>query len=260
MNPETAKHHEASLESELAHVHALRTKIDQQFPDGIEAGVAHYNAWLRNEMTYTSNAIEGNTLSSAETNLVVNEGAIIPDKSLREHLEARDHAIAWDYMVETFEKRPTLSTDGILELHRRVLYSTNQNEAGFFRRVPVRIAGSTTPFPNYLKVPELVDRLVEQINTPPENLDPLVHAALAHLDFVKIHPFVDGNGRTARLVMSAMLRRAGYPAIPIYPEDRAEYIGAIDRADDDAGAEFAKLIVRLQGATIEDLLKVGREE
>lgn len=257
MNPETARHHESSLELELVSVLALLGKLQEQFPDGVEAGIAHYDTWLRNEMTYTSNAIEGNTLSSAETNLVVNEDAVIQGKSLHEHLEAKDHAYAWDYMIDTLEKTPAITASGILELHRHVLYSTNPGEAGFFRRVPVRIAGSLTVLPNHLKVPRLVDDLVEQINEPPLNLDPLVHAALVHLDFVKIHPFVDGNGRTARLLMSAMLRRAGYPAIPIYPKDRAEYLGSLERADSDEGAEFARLVVRLQRETIEDLLQLA---
>ena len=87
MNPEIAKQHEDDAQEQLSRVRALREELSRQFPNGIEAGLAHYESWLRNEMTYTSNAIEGNTLSSAETNLVVNEGAVIPDKSLREHLE-----------------------------------------------------------------------------------------------------------------------------------------------------------------------------
>lgn len=254
MNPETAARHEASIESELSRAHALQAQLSERFPNGIEAGLAHYDSWLRNEMTYTSNAIEGNTLTSAETNLVVNEDAVIPNKSLREHMEARDHAIAWDYLTETVEHLTTISTSDILALHSRVLYSTNHDAAGMFRTTGVRVAGATTVFPNPVKVPTLLDGVVEQINQPPEGLDPLVHTALIHLDFVKIHPFADGNGRTARLLMSTMLRRARFPAIPIYPKDRAAYISAIEEADRDEGAAFTSLIIRLQAETIEGLL------
>ncbi|MCI9888509.1 Fic family protein [Micrococcales bacterium 31B] len=259
MDPDIARRHELNLESELVSVRALLCELQARFPDGLDAGIARYDVWLRNEMTYTSNAIEGNTLSSAETNLVVNEDAVIVGKSLREHLEAKDHAYAWDYMVNTFEKGETITVQGILELHRHVLHSTHRSEAGFFRSVPVRIVGSSTVLPNHLKVPVLVDDMVKQINQPAHNLNALIHAALIHLDFVKIHPFVDGNGRTARLLMSALLRRAGYPAVPIYPKDRAEYLGSLDRADSDDGADCARLAVRLQRETIEDLLRLGAE-
>ncbi|MGN6485747.1 MAG: Fic family protein [Thermomicrobiales bacterium] len=253
-NPERARRAEAATESGIAALDAGRARLRERFPNGPEAHIAQYREWLRTELTYTSNAIEGSTLSSIETRLVIEDDAIIPDKSLREHLEARDHAIAWDYATDVLESRPSIEARDLLELHRRVLYSTNHHEAGFFRRGAVRVAGSQTIFPNPLKVPDLIDRLIDDINHRPDDVHPVVHAALMHLDFVKIHPFVDGNGRTARILIDLLLRRGGFPAIPIYPSDRLAYLNAIERADTDDGEEFVQVMVRLENATIEQML------
>ena len=242
------------MEPEIAILETSHARLRDLFPNGPEADIAQYREWLRTELTYTSNAIEGSTLSRIETRMVVEDDAIIPGKSLREHLEARDHAIAWDYATDVVEKRAALQATDLLELHRRVLYSTNHHEGGFFRRGGVRVAGSQTISPNPLKVPDLVDRLIDDTSHRPANVHPVVHAALIHLDVVKIHPFIDGNGRTARILMNVLLRREGYPAIPIYPKDRLSYLNAIERADVDDGEEFAQLIVRLENATIEQLL------
>lgn len=242
------------MESHIAALDAGRARLSERFPGGPEAHIAQYREWLRTELTYTSNAIEGSTLSSVETRMIVEDDAIIPNKSLREHLEARDHAIAWDYATDVLEAKASLAATDLLELHRRVLYSTNQHEAGFFRRGSVRVAGSQTIVPNPLKVPELIDRLIDDINHRPDDVHPVVHAALMHLDFVKIHPFVDGNGRTARILMNLLLRRGGYPAIPIYPNDRLAYLNAIEHADTDRGEEFVQVAVRLGIATINQLL------
>ncbi|MDR2114363.1 MAG: Fic family protein [Bifidobacteriaceae bacterium] len=242
------------MQTELDRIGELRNQLNERFPDGIEAGIAQYREWLRSELTYTSNALEGSTLSSIETRMVIEDDAILPNKSLREHLEARDHAIAWDYATDVLEKQPEITAADILSLHGRVLYSTNNAEAGFLRRTSVRLAGSQTVFPNPLRVPDRFDALVEEINHPANGLHPVVHAAHIHLDFVKIHPFVDGNGRTARILMNVLLRRAGFPAVPIYPQDRREYLNAIGQADGDEGVAFAALIARFQHETIEQLL------
>lgn len=260
MNPEAEHTHESAVESDLAALRDAVARLREKFPAGLELGISQYREWLRNELTYSSNAIEGNTLSSIETKMVIEDGLVIPDKSLREHLEARDHALAWDYATEVLEKNSVISATDILALHSRVLYSTNNAEAGYLRRGGVRVAGSHTVFPNALKVPDLVDRLVADLNGRPDGLDPVIHAAHMHLDLVKIHPFVDGNGRTARLLMNVLLRRAGLPALPIYPRDRAEYLRSIDAADQDEGASFVSLITRLELATLEQLLKSDVDE
>lgn len=243
------------MASEIAALDSARAVLLERFPTGLEAHIAQYREWLRTELTYTSNAIEGSTLSSVETRMVVEEDAIIPDKSLREHLEARDHAIAWDYATDVVERKSIIDVTDVLDLHQRVLYGTNHVEAGFFRRGSVRVAGSRTVFPNPLKVPELVEQLAYDINHRPVDMHPVIHAACMHLDLVKIHPFADGNGRLARILMNVLVRRSGYPAIPIYPKDRLAYLNAIEHADVDGGGEFLQLVVRLQQETIDQVLR-----
>lgn len=256
MNPEVARQTETARQPEVDAVNTRRTELLARYPNGPEADIAHYREWLRTELTYTSNAIEGSTLTDIETRMVLEDDAVIPNRSLREHLEARDHAIAWDYATDVLERKPKLDTDDLLSLHQRVLYSTNNSEGGVFRRTGTRIAGSQTVFPNALKVPSLIDRLVEDINNRPEDMHPVLRAALVHLDFVKIHPFVDGNGRTARILMNTLLRRTGFVAIPIYPKDRLEYLNAIEQADQDEGAVFCALMLRLERETLDQLLQV----
>lgn len=255
MNPDVAQHTEVMMASEIAALNTGRARLVERFPRGPEADISQYREWLRTELTYTSNAIEGSTLSSVETRMVVEEDAIIPDKSLREHLEARDHAIAWDYATDVVERKTSLDVIDLLDLHRRILYGTNHHEAGYFRRGSVRVAGSRTVFPNPLRVPELVEQLFQEINLRPDGIHPVIHAACMHLDLVKIHPFADGNGRLARILMNVLLRRGGYPAIPIYPKDRLTYLNAIERADTDGGEEFLRLVVRLAQETIDQLLE-----
>lgn len=254
MNPEVAHRTESEMQSELAALDVKLAELRERFPGGPEAHVAGYREWLRTELTYSSNAIEGNTLTDIETRLVIEDNLIVPNKSLREHLEARDHAIAWDYATNELAGRPTLTVNDLLAIHHRVVYSTLHDEAGLFRRMGVRVAGSQTVFPNPVKVPDLVDKLMDEVNNPPGEIHPVLHAALAHLDLVKIHPFSDGNGRTARILMNLMLQRAGFVAMPIYPADRGEYLNAIEQADSDEGAAFCRLLVGLEVRTVEGLL------
>jgi Fic family protein len=186
--------------------------------------------WFRVELTYTSNAIEGNTLTRQETALVVDKGLGIEGKTLKEVLEAAGHAKAFDY-VEQFvgEGRTGVTEDMILAIHERILGNIDDVNAGRYRAVPVRIAGSRAMMPNYLKVPDLMATFADLLKS--ENSDhPAKIAADAHFKLVSIHPFVDGNGRTARLLMNLLLMQSGYPAAIIRPEDRSAYITALETA------------------------------
>jgi Fic family protein len=255
MDPKLGRKVGVNLQPELDALTEAHGEFLARFPSGPEAGIERYRDWLRVELTYTSNAIEGSTLSARETAMVIGEDAVIPNKSLREHLEARDHAIAFDYAMNVLKPMPQLEASDLLALHERILYSTNHTEAGVLRRDRIRVAGSNTVFPNPVKVPELFDRLIEDMNQPPRDIHPVIHAAMAHLDFVKIHPIIDGNGRTARLLMNLMLERANYASIPIYPEDRSEYLGALELADQDGGADFYRHILTWETRSIQELLR-----
>ncbi|MEP7166473.1 MAG: Fic family protein [Candidatus Woesebacteria bacterium] len=191
--------------------------------------VTNLREWFKIELTYTSNAIEGNTLSRAETALVVEKGVTVDGKTLQEHLEAVNHAQAFDWVIQRIDTtKQDITESTILDLHQLILQKIVDNQAGRYRTVPVRIAGSTVIMPNAMKVPELMSEYVSWLQ---KNTDHLVAVAVdAHFKLVSIHPFVDGNGRTARLLMNLLLMQAGYPPAIIRKEERTQYIASIEKA------------------------------
>lgn len=197
------------------------------FPVALEKNVY---TWSRNELTYTSNALEGNTLTSSETAIVLEKGITIGGKTLVEHLEVIGHARAVDFIKELagHTTHATFTTEHLLAIHRHILGTIDPVHAGELRSVAVRISGSRVPRPNYLKLPELVQSFILSINNANEH--PALLAARAHLQLVFIHPFVDGNGRTARLLMNLLLLQAGYPLTVIDNNMRNEYIECIENA------------------------------
>lgn len=193
--------------------------------------VKNLNEWFRVELTYTSNAIEGNTLTRQETAMVVEKGISVEGKSIQELLEATNHAQAFDYVNLLLEKkgrRQEIVEHDLLEIHEHILQHIDDQNAGKYRDVAVRIAGSRVILPNAKKVPELMDDFIlwlQGIN----NDHPIKIAADAHLKLVTIHPFVDGNGRVARLLLDLILMQNGYPPALIHKEDRRAYINAIEK-------------------------------
>lgn len=191
--------------------------------------VTNLREWFKIELTYTSNAIEGNTLSRAETALVVEKGVTVDGKTLQEHLEAVNHAQAFDWVMQRITStKQDITESTILDLHQLILQKIVDNQAGRYRTVPVRIAGSTVIMPNAMKVPELMGEYVSWLQKSTDN--PLTVAVDAHFKLVSIHPFVDGNGRTARLLMNLLLMQAGYPPAIIRKEERKQYIASIEKA------------------------------
>lgn len=195
-----------------------------------KALIQNLDEWYRVELTYTSNAIEGNTLSRRETALVVDKGLTIQGKSLIEHLEAVNHAEAVDYIKElASHTQPTdITQDTVLEIHKRILSKIDDTNAGRYRNVPVRVTGSSTVFPNHLRVEELMTEFIQDLHKKAHTEHPCSVAAFAHYRLVGIHPFVDGNGRTARLLMNLILEQCGYPPAIIRKEDRLRYINALE--------------------------------
>lgn len=205
---------------------AKKERLDsyRPFPPAL---VGNLEDWFKIELTYTSNAIEGNTLSRAETALVVEKGLTVEGKTLTEHLEAVNHAQAWDFISTLHKhKRADLTQQQLLDLHRLILQKIDDTNAGRYRSVPVRIAGSRAIMPNPMKVPRLMDEFFNWLTKAQDN--ELMIAADAHFRLVSIHPFVDGNGRTARLLMNLLLTQAGYPPAIIRKEDRKRYIDSIE--------------------------------
>ncbi|WP_262694688.1 Fic family protein [Kordiimonas aquimaris] len=192
--------------------------------------VQNLEQWFLIELTYTSNAIEGNTLTRRETAAVVEKGLTIGGKSLVEHLEATNHAKALNGIVALAESKTTdLSENDILTIHNTILRGIDDDNAGHYRSIPVRISGSTVILPNPAKVPELMQGFMAGLVAKQE-LHPVELAAKAHYDLVTIHPFVDGNGRTARLLMNLILLQHGYPPALIRKRDRLKYISGLEKA------------------------------
>jgi len=166
---------------------------------------------LRVEFLYESNRIEGNTLTLRETHLVINEGITISGKSLREHLEAINHKEAILWIEDIIAQDVPFSEHGLRQIHALVLHGLDHDHAGQYRRVPVMIAGSAyLPPPPYL-LPTLMNDYVYFYTENKATLHPVILAAELHERLVTIHPFIDGNGRTARLVMNLILLQHGYP-------------------------------------------------
>jgi excisionase family DNA binding protein len=207
---------------------AKKQKLDTYKPIPEEL-IKNLEEWFRIELTYTSNAIEGNTLTRQETALVVDEGITVQGKSLEEHLEAINLAKAFDFIRTLTTKNKKDITNGLIfDIHRIILDKIDSTNSGRFRTVAVRLKGSETILPNAAKVPELMDEFIDWLQN--NNLDhPIKMAVDAHFKFVSIHPFVDGNGRTARLLMNLILMQDGYPPVIVRKEDREEYIKSLEK-------------------------------
>jgi Fic family protein len=178
---------------------------------------------FRVEMTYNSNAIEGNTLTLSETRLVLEEGITVGGKTLKEQIEATNHSRAMDF-VQALIKKPTIEETDVLNLHALILDRIDPQNAGFYRRSALRISGTTYTPPNAVKVPQLMKDFYKILNSKGE---PIEIAAQIHQKFVDIHPFIDGNGRTARLLVNLYLMRNGYPPIIVLKVERKKYISSI---------------------------------
>jgi len=185
------------------------------------------------EMTYNSNAIEGNSLTLKETFLVINEGITVKGKPLKDHLEAKDHHDAIEMLYELVSKatRPTISQHLIRTLHQLVVKKTDEEFAGKYRTSAVFIGGASHTPPDALQIPEYMKKLLAWYSKNQKKAHPVELAALLHHKFVYIHPFFDGNGRTARLLMNIVLLKAGYPLAVILKNDRQKYYRALQSAD-----------------------------
>lgn len=183
------------------------------------------------EWTYNSNSIEGNTLSLRETQMVLQEGITIKGKSLREHFEAHNHDKAIDYLFSIINDDYVLRSIDILSLHGLVLRSIEDDFAGRLRNGGVRISGANFVPPNANKVSNLLDELIDFVNTNPLELNDIELAAIFHHKLVWIHPFFDGNGRTVRLSMNLLLMRCGFPPAIILKNDRKKYYEALNQAN-----------------------------
>ena len=197
------------------------------------------------EWTYNSNGIEGNTLTLRETQVVL-EGITVGGKSLKEHLEAINHEQAILFLDDLIKDKEPITEWNIKNIHQLVLKEIDDDNAGKYRDVNVKIKGATHIPPDYLIVPELMEKLIINYEDWKKYL-PIIRAALLHGELVKIHPFVDGNGRTSRLVMNLSLMNSGYLPVIVKKEKRLEYYNALDKAHTTEDyTDFVKLVNELE--------------
>ena len=182
--------------------------------------------WLKTELAYTSNAIEGNTLTRKETELVIDDGITSTSKPLQHYIEAVNHAKAFEKIITFLDEDKNINENFILNIHKIILTGLDDDNAGFYRNCRVRISGSAVIMPNPIKVPDLMTDFYNWLSDNMDN-EPIT-AILAHLKFVSIHPFVDGNGRCARLLMNTILLKFGFAPIVIRPTDRKKYLSVVE--------------------------------
>ncbi len=217
----------------FSHIDSLKEQLDQRRP--LTTGeLQRLQEEFLVEYTYNSNAIEGNTLTLQETALVL-EGITIDRKPLKDHLEAVGHKDAFLYIQELVKDKVPFSESIIKQIHTLVLMDRPEDR-GVYRRIPVRIMGAYHTPPEPVVVPEQMEKLIKEFSK--KKLHPIESAALFHLKFEGIHPFVDGNGRTGRLILNLFLMQNGYPPINVKFTDRKRYYEAFDSyyRDNDAGA------------------------
>ncbi|GIV42779.1 MAG: hypothetical protein KatS3mg034_2089 [Vicingaceae bacterium] len=181
-------------------------------------------------ITYSSNAIEGNTLTECETKIVLEEGITIAGKPLKHHLEAVGHADAFEYLYKLL-KKPSIQENDIKKLHKIFYQKIDEKNAGKYRKIQVYITGSHYLPPKPQELPSLMKELIKWYQSQTNH--PVITAALLHQKFVIIHPFVDGNGRVARLLMNLHLMKNQFPPTVIPPVLRAEYIAFLEKSHQD---------------------------
>jgi Fic family protein len=207
------------------------------------------------ELTYTSNAIEGNTLTAPETTLVIEQGITIGGKPLKDHMEAIDHYDAIRYVRELARRGTTLTEMDVRTLHSLIVKRSDPEIAGRYAdqgRFVLTEAGRHA-FPSPAEVPALMGDFAGWLASAP---DTPATAFTAHRRLVEIHPFNDGNGRTARLLMNLVLLRGGYPPIAVRPEDRPAYIGALQQAGPE---HFDRLLYERLDSTLGEYLSALKE-
>lgn len=240
------------MENIFFQIDDLHTRINQnRLTPSLLAQIKEY---YRIGLTYTSNALEGNTLTESETKVVLEEGITIGGKRLIEHLEAIGHSDAYTHLYELI-KANDITLDDINRLHYLFYYRIDQENAGRYRKVKAYITGSQYPLPLPTLLQDLMDELPNQLGKWRKEYHPVHVAALLHKEFVFIHPYIDGNGRVARLLMNLFLLQEGYEIALIPPIMRSEYFRALEKAHKD-DSDFLLFIANMVREAQQDYLRL----
>jgi len=216
--------------------------------------VAQIKEYYRIGMTYSSNAIEGNSLTDTETKVVLEDGITIGGKPLKDHYEASGHSDAFDYLYKLAKKQEVGETD-VKRFHQLFYHRIDAENAGKYRKIKIFVTGAEHSFPNYTQVPKLMKEFIISIKELRGKKHPVELAAITHKDFVNIHPFVDGNGRVARLLMNLILLQEGYNIALISPVLRVQYLQAIKKSYRD-DKDFIKFIAEAVYETQKEYIRL----
>lgn len=245
----------ASLEKILKEIDSLKDKLDsyKQF-DSYKIKQA-----LELEYTFESNRIEGNTLTLRETDMVINEGLTISGKSMREHLEAINHQEAIGFIKDLIQKNVSLNERDLLSIHNLILRGIIPEDAGRYRKVEVMIQGSSHMPPQTLMVPQEMEEYFIWYEINKNKLHPVILAAEMHERLLTIYPFIDGNGRTSRLVMNFILMQKGYLIANLKGdhESRTQYYQALETAQNKKDKEdFLLFIAQAEKESLEKYIGI----
>jgi len=210
--------------------------------------------YFRIGLTYSSNALEGNSLTETETKIVIEDGITIGGKPLRDHFEAIGHSEAFDF-IYTLAKAKSIKEQDIKDLHRLFYFRIDEEMAGQYRTKRAIVTGSKYPLPSPEDLPGLMKKCITRLKRLRKEKHAVEFAALAHKEFVFIHPFVDGNGRVGRLLMNLILIQEGYVITIIPPVVRTDYIRALEKAHTD-DKDFIEFTARMVRETQKDLLRL----
>jgi len=210
--------------------------------------------YFRIGLTYSSNALEGNSLTETETKIVIEDGITIGGKPLKDHFEAIGHSEAFDFVYKLAGGK-TIKEQDIKDLHRLFYYRIDKNNAGEYRSVKAIITGSKYPLPQPEDISAHMKKLIATLKKLRKEKHPVEFSALAHKELVFVHPFIDGNGRVARLLMNLILLQEGYSITIIPPILRKDYIQTLEKAHSD-DRDFIELIARMVRETQKDFLRL----
>lgn len=213
--------------------------------------------YYRVGLTYTSNALEGNSLTESETKIILEEGITIGGKPIKDHFEVIGAGEAYN-LLYNLSKKEYITEEDIKELHYLFYYRIDRNNAGKYRNKPAIITGSDVELPAPSEIPQSMSSFATEIPEYKTKYHPVEFAALLHIKLVNIHPFIDGNGRTARLLMNLALLQAGYVITIIPPVVRSDYIDALKATNKKNNVPFVNLISNMVYESQHDYLRLLR--
>jgi Fic family protein len=231
----------------------LKKEIDNLKPLS-KGELAELKKWYDVTYTFHSNAIEGNTLTLAETKIIVEDGLTVAGHPLREILEAKNHKEVIDDLIRVVQKKKDLDEKILLKLHKILIKSIDDENAGKYRKVQVYITGEEKLPPKAQEIPTLMKIYFLWYDKNKKKINPVDLAATAHYRLVKIHPFVDGNGRIARIISNLILMRAGYPLVIIPIVRRQDYISSLSSKKFEK--DFVKFFKEIVLENIKDYLRM----